>query len=81
MSKAKKVKAGKLYTNGRAQVVFVAAAGPTICNVFPVQRSNISENGEVCLVSDIIKYWPYVVDRIVIEQEDFDPGMKLERKR
>jgi hypothetical protein len=77
MSKAKKVEAGKLYTNGRAQVVYVAdvwgerenpkdGCGEKDCEVWAVQRSGFK--GSLIMGHDEVLYdWPYVVDRIVIE--------------
>lgn len=73
MSKAKKVKAGKLYTNGRAQVVYVADVWEnsifnTICEVHPVQYVSLGY-AEMMSEDDVLKRWPLIVQKIVIEQE------------
>lgn len=94
MSKAKKVKAGKLYTNGRAQVVYVVDVwdspyweDDSWCEFVPVQNTvkycrNYDGGTAQIGLEEFTKRWPYVVDRIVIEQEDeLFPPMNPERKR
>jgi hypothetical protein len=86
MSKAKKVKAGKLYTNGRAQVVYVHRNSLSLAKIYhivPIQNVDASKFSSLWLTEDeLLKRWPYVVDKIIIEQDEYseDEFMPSERK-